>query len=73
MVRRSVTNTPLQALALMNDPTYVEASRKLAERMLTEAGKSPSERIQFAYRLCVSRRGHARRAENRKVICLTIN
>ena len=55
MVRRSVTNTPLQALALMNDPTYVEASRKLAERMLTEAGKSPSERIQFAYRLCVSR------------------
>lgn len=55
MVRRSVTNTPLQALALMNDPTYVEASRKLAERMLTEGGLSPAQRINYAYRLCVAR------------------
>ena len=55
MVRRSVTNTPLQALVLMNDPTYVEASRKLAERMLTEGGSNTSDRINYAYRLCVSR------------------
>ena len=55
MVRRSVTNTPLQALVLMNDPTYVEASRKLAERMLTEGGANSTDRINFAYRLCVSR------------------
>ena len=55
MVRRSVTNTPLQALALMNDPTYVEASRKLAERMLIEGGISPAQRINYAYRLCVAR------------------
>ena len=55
MVRRSVTNTPLQALVLMNDPTYVEASRKLAERILTEGGNSVPARINFAYHLCVSR------------------
>jgi hypothetical protein len=55
-VRRSRTNTPLQALVLMNDPTYVEASRKLAERLMTEAGRSPEERITFAFRLATGRR-----------------
>jgi len=55
IVRRSVTNTPLQALVLMNDPTYVEASRKLAERLMTEGGTVPKQRIQFAYRLLLSR------------------
>jgi hypothetical protein len=55
IVRRSRTNTPLQALVLMNDPTYVEASRKLAERMMTEASVSPEERIAFAFRLATAR------------------
>ncbi len=53
-VRRSRTNTPLQALILMNDPTYVEASRKFAERMMTEA-KSIEERIALGFRLATAR------------------
>jgi hypothetical protein len=55
VVRRSRTNTPLQALVLMNDPTYVEASRKLAERILTEGGKTSDDRIAFAFKLCTAR------------------
>jgi hypothetical protein len=55
-VRRARTNTPLQALVLMNDPTYIEASRKLAERMMCEApGTSPGDRIAFAFRLVTAR------------------
>lgn len=55
MVRRSVTNTPLQALVLMNDPTYVEASRKLAERIRTEIAATPPDRVRYAYRLVLGR------------------
>jgi hypothetical protein len=55
-VRRARTNTPLQALILLNDPTYVEASRKLAERMLTEGGGTTDERITFAFRLATARK-----------------
>ncbi|MBC8115745.1 MAG: DUF1553 domain-containing protein, partial [Candidatus Saccharimonas sp.] len=53
--RRSRTNTPLQALVLMNDPTYLEAARKLAERAMTEGGETPTARLTFAFRLAVSR------------------
>jgi hypothetical protein len=55
VVRRDRTNTPLQALVLMNDPTYVEASRKLAERMMTEAGPTAAERISRGFELVLSR------------------
>jgi hypothetical protein len=54
-VRRARTNTPLQALVLMNDPTYVEAARKLAERMMTKAGESADARIALAFRLATAR------------------
>jgi len=54
-VRRARTNTPLQALVLMNDPTYVEAARKLAERVMTEGGRSAGDRIAFAFRLATAR------------------
>ena len=53
--RRSVTNTPLQALVLLNDPTYVEASRFLAARMLTQGGKTATGRINYAFRRATGR------------------
>jgi len=56
LVRETRTNTPLQALTLMNDVTFVEASRALAERMMTEGGATPNERIVFAFRLATARR-----------------
>jgi hypothetical protein len=54
-VRRSRTNTPLQALVLMNDPTYVEAARKFAERILREGGDSTEGRLSFAFQCVTSR------------------
>jgi hypothetical protein len=61
-VRRSRTNTPLQALVLMNDPTYVEASRKLAERLMKEAD-STDARLTLAFRLATGRRPEAKEVE----------
>jgi hypothetical protein len=54
-VRQGRTNTPLQALTLMNDTTYMEASRKLAERMMTEGGSNAAERVAYGYRLVLAR------------------
>jgi hypothetical protein len=55
-VRRQRTNTPLQALELMNDPQYIEASRGFARRMMLEAGSDPADRISFAYRYATARK-----------------
>lgn len=53
--RRIVTNTPLQALVLMNDPAYIEAARAFAERDLSEAGPTETDRIRHAFRLATDR------------------
>jgi hypothetical protein len=58
--RRAQTNTPLQALVLLNDPSYVEAARALAERAAVEAGGSETARIAYAFRLATARRPTAR-------------
>jgi len=52
---RSRSNTPLQSLVLLNDPTYVEAARAFAERVLRQGGGSPEERVAWAFRCAVSR------------------
>ena len=54
-VRRQRTSTPLMALVLMNDPTYVEAARGLAQRMMLETGSTAKDRIRFAYETVLSR------------------
>jgi len=54
--RRPVTNTPLQALVLLNDPTYVEAARLLAQNTLRQGGSKPESRIEFAFSKVLSRK-----------------
>ncbi len=55
-VRRARTNTPLQALVLMNDVQFIEAARKFAERVMGEGGSDVRERITFAFRTVLARR-----------------
>ncbi len=54
-VRRSRTNTPLQALVTLNDPVYVEAAQALARRMMAAGGSSPPERLTYGFRSCLAR------------------
>ncbi len=57
-VRRATTNTPLQALVLMNDKQFVEASRHFAQRVLDEGGDSLDARLTWAFQSVTSRRPH---------------
>ncbi|MGB1937893.1 MAG: DUF1553 domain-containing protein, partial [Akkermansiaceae bacterium] len=52
---RPRSNTPNASLVLLNDPTFVEAARNFAQRIVTEGGKSFEERIHFAYREALNR------------------
>jgi hypothetical protein len=54
-LRRSRSNTPLQALNLLNDPTYVEAARFLAQRMIKEGGTTIEKRLTHGFRLLLGR------------------
>lgn len=50
-----LTNTPLHALILLNDPAYVEAARALAQRMMLEGGEAARDRLAWAFRLATAR------------------
>jgi len=54
-VRAVRTNTPLQALNLMNDTIYLEASRKIAERMIREGGRTAANRLAYGWELVLAR------------------
>ncbi len=55
VVRQSRTNTPLQALNLMNDLTFVEAARFVGQRMIREGGPDPASRLRHGFRLVAGR------------------
>jgi len=62
-VRETRTNTPLQALNLMNDPAFLEAARFLALRSIREGGAQPTARLTHAFRLVLTRAPRPRELE----------
>jgi hypothetical protein len=63
VVRETRTNTPLQALNLMNDVTFLEAARVLAQRAMVEGGQAPADRIGWAFRRATARYPKAAESE----------
>ena len=68
-VKQPRTNTPLHALATLNDITYVEAARALAERTLLNAQRSDAERIEFAFRTVLARKP---KEDERKILLASV-
>jgi hypothetical protein len=54
-VARSRSNTPLQALTMMNEPVFAECAAAMGRRVLAEGGATEAEKIRYAFRLCVAR------------------
>lgn len=52
---RARSNTPLQSLTLLNDPTFVEAARVFAEKIIEQGGANDRERLRWAYEHALSR------------------
>ncbi len=67
-MRRTRTNTPIQALVTLNDPVFVEAAQALARRIITEGGSTPEDRAGFGIRVVLSR--PPTEAETRRVVAL---
>ncbi|MEM6800213.1 MAG: DUF1553 domain-containing protein [Bacteroidota bacterium] len=63
IVRRQSTSTPMQALVMLNDPQFIEASRLIAERMLREGGTTAEDKIRFAFKLATSRDASAQEVD----------
>jgi hypothetical protein len=54
-IKRSRTNTPLQALSLLNEVTFIESAKHLAARMLSEGGSTDQQRLTYGFRLALTR------------------
>jgi hypothetical protein len=59
-MRRERTNTPMQALLMMNDPQFVEAARHLGVRLMSEGGKTAAQRLAWGFRLVLTRKPNPR-------------